>query len=300
MRIRFGGSFAGFDPIILLFTTPGDYTFKKLLYPDHNNYDIMVVGAGGGVGGGLHGTDPANSDYDVFTYGGAGGGGGSFRVKGLMEFLDDETTITVGAAGADGDDGGSDPDASTDGGDGETSQFGGVIAATGGKGGKRSQSLSSEENQLADGGDGGVGGSDTAGGGAIGGVCALNDDPEDPGHHKPGENGRDGGLYVAGGGLIGEGGGGGAGGEVRHDTSSGTWFLFSLPVNGGRGSYNLDGGVYSPYGPPQLVTPSGAPNAFAAKAGRAGGARVTPFNKSNATYGDSRRHGVVVVKLTVE
>lgn len=304
MRIRFGGSFKGFDPIILIFTTPGSYTFKKLLYPDHTNYDVMVIGAGGGVGGGLQGIDPADSNNDVFNYGGAGGGGGSHRVKGLLEFLDDETDIVVGALGANGDDGADVPADSTDGDGGGYSMFGDSIAvASGGAGGKRSQSLSSEENPLADGGESGIGGYGTsAGGGVLGGICAMNDDPENvtPGSHKDGENGQDGSLFLLSNSLVGQGGGGGAGGTIHHLLTEDVWHLTLLPTNGGRGSYNLDGGVYSPYGPTQVVTPSGAPSAIRAKAGRGGGARVTPFNKSNATYGDSGKNGVVVIRLTAE
>ena len=338
MRIQFGGSFKGssvsseggtfkiFEPINILYTTPGDYTFDKTLYPDHTNYDIIVIAGGGGYGGAVHAVDPENSDYDMFVYGGAGGGGGFHRLSGLLELLDDTTDLTVGAAGANGTST-TDPDTATDGSDGEASSFGDIVIASPGLGGKHPVSVSSAENAYADGGEGGMGGISeavdylgTLFAGGFGGICALNDDPEDPGHAKIGESGQNGklvtgpvevgtvtdyigvvhtGVFTKKG-LVGQGGGGGAGGAVRHDTALSSWFLKFNPTNGGRGSYNLDEAVYSPYGPPLGVTPTGAPSPFLAKAGRGGGARITPFNKSNATYGDSPKNGVVIIRLTAE
>lgn len=304
MRIRFAGPFFGLDPIILIFSVPGTYSFDKVQYPDHTKYDVMVVGAGGGYGGGLAGIDPSHSDWDVTNYGGAGGGGGSFRIQGLLSLLEDETEIIVGAAGANGDDGGDDPDASTDGGGGGYSSFGDFVIASGGAGGHSSQTLSYEENQYADGGEGGIGGYGTApGGGVEGGLCGLNDDPENPEpfQHVPATNGQDGPLVPVHGGMSGSGGGGGAGGSIRHIISEDTWELQSpFASYGGRGSYNSDEAVFSPQGPPQFVTPSGAPAPLKAKAGRGGGSRLTPLSKSNATYGDGGKNGVVIIRLTAD
>lgn len=308
MRIHFAGAFSGTDPIILMFATPGTYSFDKTAYPDHNTYEVMAIGAGGGNGGGLAGQDPSNADWQVINFGGAGGGGGSHRLQGLLEILDDTTQVVVGAAGANGTDGGAVPGNSTDGQDGGYSSFGDFIKASGGKGGKRSQTLSSEENMWADGGEGGIGGSITAGGGAAGGICGLNDDPEKSpaGQSTPGVNGANGGLYLldiytVNTGWIGAGGGGGAPGWIRHDTVAGTWERqIPLPTNGGRGSYNMDELVSAPYGSPRNYKPEAAPESYLVLPGIGGGARVTPFNKSNKTYGDSQKNGIVIIRLTAE
>lgn len=302
MRIHLAGSFLGLEPVFLIFTAPGTYSFDKTLYPDHTIYDIMVIGGGGGRGGGLEGQDPNYSNWNNFNYGGSGGGGGSHRLQGLLEILGDTTQVIVGAAGSDGTDGGSNPANATDGGDGEASSFGGFVIATGGKGGKRAQSLSWDDNMLADGGDGGIGGiGSPAGGGGVGGICGLNDDPENPGLSAPGTDGGDGRLYLTTNGIIGEGGGGGAGGSIRHDTNAGTWTR-EMPYStyGGRGSYNSDEAIYAPQGVPEYVTPTGAPLALRGKPGLGGGARITPFNKSNTVYGSARTSGVVVIRLAAE
>lgn len=303
MRIHFAGSFSGLAPTIIMFTSPGTYSFDKTLYPDYAFYDVMVVGAGGGSGGGLEGPDPDHVNWNVINFGGAGGGGGSHRLQGLLEHLANSTEIIVGAAGANGTDGEDVPDNATDGEDGEASSFGDFVKASGGKGGRHSYTLSYNENQIADGGDGGIGNSATAGGGGKGGICGLNNDPEnvEPLTHVAGTNGESGSLVAGSNGMIGGGGGGGAGGSVRYDTDTQAWQLQPpYPTIGGRGSYNPDETVFSPGGYPEYFTPPGSTKPFKAKPGKGGGARVTPLNKSNATYGDSRRDGIVIVRLTAE
>lgn len=299
MRIHLAGPFLGLDPILLMFTSPGTFSFDKTLYPDHTFYDVMVIGSGGGNGGGLLGDDPDHPGTDTVVFGGAGGGGGSHRLQGLLEILGDTTDIIVGAAGADGTDGADVPADSTDGEDGEYSSFGDFIIASGGKGGLRAQTLSADENLGANGGDGGIGRQGfPAGGGGLGGTCGINDPPHVP--ENIGENGQNGKLFLVSGAMVGEGGGGGAGGAVAIAEPDVWLARRPFATDGGRGSYNTDELVFSPYGLHGFYTPAGSPTSFRVKPGRAGGARVTPFNRSNTTYGDSRRNGVVVIRLTAE
>lgn len=302
MRISFAGPLFKLDPVVVRFNVPGTYDFDKTLYPGFTNFELIVIGGGGGHGGGLQGTDPSNEDWDVINFGGQGGGGGSHRIKGLLESLDDVTSVIVGAAGANGDDGGDDPDASTPGEDGEASYFGdsGIMAAGGG-GGYPSKTLSYIENQLADGGKGGLGGTDSPGTGAAGGICGLNNDPEftEENHHTPGTPGEDGGITLVSGGTIGSGGGGGAGGSLRHDETG--WHIQPpIPTRGGKGSWSLDEDITAPGGGPEVYL-SEDDDSINAKPGKAGGARITPIDGSRiVSYGDSEKDGLVAIRLTVE
>lgn len=295
MRIKFSGSIPKLDPILLIYPTPGTFAFAKADYPDHNIYDVIVIGAGGGEGGGLHGNDPDNG-WETYAYGGAGGGGGFHRIRGVLDVLASSIDIIVGAAGAAGTDGADVPADATDGGDGGFSSFGGFVIAGGGEGGKRAQTLSYNENQLADGGSSGVGGRTSAGGAARGGICEFN-------ANIPPEitdfDGADGKLVILADSWVGAGGGGGAGGRLS--LKDGDWQNMSpFPRAGGKGSYNFDELVTVPGSKTQFTDPQGITKPFYGKPGKAGGARATPLTRSMRAFGNSNLDGVVVVYLTVD
>jgi hypothetical protein len=294
MRIKFSGPISRLEPILLTYSSPGTYSLDKTLYPDHTIYDIIVIGGGGGTGGTVHGNDPDNG-WETYAFGGSGGGGGLHRMRGLTEFLDDSTALTVGAAGANGDDAEDDPDAATDGSDGGFSVFGDFIYASGGLGGFHPVTLSANENQVSNGHSGGFGGRTTAGGGALGGTAGVLTMID----LLLGTPGRTGKLFIRAQDIIGQGGGGGAGGAIA--LQSGDWKT-RIPeaTAGGRGSYDNDELVYAPGTPREKQTPIAVDKPYYAKAGRAGGARATPLNKSMISYGNSGAPGAVIILLSTE
>lgn len=291
MRIKFSGSIPKLDPILLIYPTPGTYSFLKADYPDHTIYEVMVIGAGGGRGGDKHGTD-TDSGNETYAYGGSGGGGGFQRKRGALELLDTAITIIVGAAGADGSDG-------SDGDDGEFSEFGDIAIAGGGAGGKYAHTLSpNSENSLANGGSSGVGGQSDAGGHAAGGVCKITVEDISTAGVPSGTPGANGKLVIKSDSWVGAGGGGGAGGMLQ--LQDGIWVCIApTPTPGGKGSYNLDELVSSFGTRTQPTTPVGTNKPYYGKGGKGGGARATPLNKSMRTYGDSGVDGAVIILLTV-
>jgi hypothetical protein len=294
MRIKFSGTIAKLEPVIILFESPGTFSFDKTDYPDHNLFDIIAIGGGGGYGGTAHDNDPDNG-WETYAFGGAGGGGGMHRVQGLTEFLDDTTTVVVGDAGADGTDS-TDPDSTTDGANASESTFGTFVKASGGLGGHRAASLSEDENQLADGGSGGFGGRDDAGGGAAGGICVLVDDDL----FAKGKAGRTGKVFVRADDVIGQGGGGGAGGAIALKDGDWTVRFPKASLHGGNGSYDTDELYFAPGTPRQRQTPLAAHKPYGAKPGKGGGARATILNKSMVTYGNSGQAGAVIIRLDAE
>lgn len=294
MRISLAGPIVRRDPIVLIFDTPGSFSFDKTLYSGYTHYDAIAIGAGGGKGADL-------VSGGIKGFGGEGGGGGFHRRQGLLEILDNTITIVVGAHGAPG-------STASDGEDGETSYFGSIVRATGGFGGKHCTSVATDfPNPGGNGGDGGIGGiSDivtylgTRYAGALGGVAGAYD-PESFGHHMQPTYGMTGNLVVGpvkvgqsltytDDGLIGLGGGGGAGGLQSS---------FPLASAGGKGSYNSEESVFSPGGSPDIyvVAPD---SSYLIIPGKAGGARITPLNGSKISYGDSGKDGVVAIRLTAE
>jgi hypothetical protein len=298
MRLVLGGPIAKTDPVVLVFT--GSTTFDKTLYSDYTNYDVIAIGAGGGRGGGCEGADTNTPANTVRNYGGAGGGGGFHRVRGLLEVLGDSIDVTVGTPGSDGTDG-TDGTDTTNGTDGTYSSFGDFCMASGGKGGKKVVSCSIDENMENDGGNGGLGGQIVAGHGAIGGVAGFVD-PED----SPAAKGMDGLLYTGpyefttgsftAEGLVGEGGGGGTGGIAFIPPAEDWRGHIPWATEGGRGSYNSDEAVFGSRGYP-FLDPD---HYMAIGPGSAGGARITPLNRSTKTYGKSGEPGVVAIRLTKE
>jgi len=295
MRINFQGKIARLEPIVLMYTSPGTYSFDKTLYPDHTIYETIVIGGGGGTGGIVHGNDPDNG-WETYAYGGSGGGGGFARMRGLLEFLADTTTIVVGDAGADGDDAEDDPTLATDGGDGGYSTFGDFINASGGKGGFHAVTLSANEDQIANGNSGGFGGRTAAGGGALGGTDGVVTGGIDVIDGFPGRRGK---LFIRDADIIGQGGGGGAGGAIA--LQDGDWKIrIPKATAGGRGSYDNDELVFAPGTAREKQTPVAIDKPYYAKAGKAGGARATPLNKSMTSYGNSGDPGAVIIRLSVE
>jgi hypothetical protein len=288
MRLELGGSLASLIPIILRYTENGAFVKASYVTAGYTNVDVMVIGAGGGRGGNADGTEPEHS-YHIKNFGGQGGGGGYRRFQGVLEVLPSSVDIVIGGPGADGTDTG-DPDTTTDGGDGGTSSFGGTTFAyaSGGKGGARASTLSWTDPPGGDGGDGGSGEHSDPGHGGAGGLAGTFSGLGAVLGGFPGEDGTLRGFY-------GNGGGGGAGGMAKYDTSPVTRLY---GTQGGKGAYDFaDQSVFGPSGLSFTDPDSGA---LSVGPGKASGARVTPLDGSGTIYGQSGQPGIVVIRLTAE
>jgi len=292
MRFELAGSLVQPDPLVIKFNANQNFDTTKYTAMGYTNFDVICIGGGGGMGGGI---DTGNTGTLVRSYGGAGGGGGLQRVQGLLSALPGSCPVVVGAGGALGTEDPSNVGFTTDGGDGEYSSFNGsTCQASGGKGGKRVQSNSLTVTTQANGGDGGVGGRTAAGGGALGGTAGT---PSATGPGTPGTNGADG-TWI---GNIGQGGGGGAGGVGKYGGGGTTC---NAATSGGKGSYNP--GDTSVYGPGDAPDPDPASSSQNTVPGGAGGGKATPLNGLPYVYGSSygSRHvgdpGTVIIRLTAQ
>ena len=292
MRLELAGSLIRPDPLMIRYSANDDFDTTDYIEQGYTHFDVICIGAGGGMGGGI---DTANTGTLVRNYGGAGGGGGYHRVRGLLSALPASCPVVVGLGGALGTEHDSNPALTTDGGDGGYSSFNtNTCRASGGKGGKRAQSNSLTVTTDADGGDGGIGDRIIAGGGGVGGVAGT---PTATGPGTPGIDGMDGTFFL----NVGEGGGGGAGGVGKYGSGGTTC---NAATAGGRGSYNP--GDTSVYGPADI--PSNCPNSGSVNVmpGGASGAKASPLNGLPTVFGQS--HGVrlpgiigaVVIRLTAE
>ena len=292
MRFELAGSLVHPDPLVIKFTTNQSFDPKTYLDMGYTNFDVICIGAGGGMGGGIN---TGNTGTLVRSPGGAGGGGGLHRVQGLLSALPVTCPVVIGSAGALGTEDVSNPAVTTDGGDGGYSSFNtDTCQASGGKGGKRVQSNSVTVPTQANGGDGGLGGQTIAGGGGKGGTAGT---PSATGPGVAGINGADGTWD----GTIGSGGGGGAGGVGKYGAPPVTC---NAGTAGGKGSYNPgDQSVYGPGNPPSTDNPSGAVNVMS---GGGGGGKTTPVDGLPYVYGSasSRRipssPGAVTIRLTAQ
>jgi hypothetical protein len=171
MRFELAGSLVHPAPIILTFTSSQNFDPTIYIAKGYTNFDVVCIGGGGGMGGGI---DTANAGTLIRSYGGAGGGGGYHRVRGLLSALPSSCPVVVGAGGALGTEHASNPASTTNGGDGGASTFNtNTCRASGGQGGRRVQSNSLTVTTLANGGDGGIGDRIIAGGGGAGGVAGT-------------------------------------------------------------------------------------------------------------------------------
>lgn len=297
MRFELSGSLIRPDPLVIRFTSNQNLDVQKYIDMGYTHFDVICIGAGGGMGGGI---DTANTGTLVRNYGGAGGGGGFHRVKGLLSVLPALAPVVVGAGGTLGAEHASNPASTTDGGDGGASSFNDpTCRASGGKGGKRAQSNSLTVTTQANGGDGGLGNRTAAGGGATGGLAGT---PSSTGPGTAGADGVDGTvfndlLY----GTIGQGGGGGAGGVGKYGSGGTTC---NAATNGGRGAYNPgDTSVYGPGDTPDNDAASGSQNIVP---GGASGAKAAPLNGLPYVFGQSKGTrlagdpGTVILRLTAE
>lgn len=292
MRFELAGSLVRRPPLVLTFLSNASFDTDTYLDLGYTNFEVICIGGGGGMGGGI---DTANTGTLIRSYGGAGGGGGLHRVRGLLSVLPASCPIVVGAGGTLGTEHASDHSQTTDGGDGGYSSFNGTTCqASGGEGGKRVQSNATTVTTQAHGGAGGIGGSIIVGGGGAGGIAGT---PADPGPGTPGVAGVDG-LWD---GIIGSGGGGGAGGVGKYGAGGS---MLNAATSGGKGSYNLgELSVYGPGGTPSTDPGSGA---LLVVPGAAGGAKASPLNKIPSVYGSSKGSrtpsdaGIVVLSLTAE
>lgn len=290
MRLELAGSLVRPDPLVLKFTGNQNFTPATYIQQGYTHFDVICIGAGGGMGGGI---DTANSGTLVRNYGGAGGGGGFHRVRGLLSALPATCPVVVGVGGILGtENNGTNPALTTDGGDGGGSSFNTTTCrASGGKGGKRAQTNSVTVSTQANGGDGGVGNRVIAGGGAAGGVSGT---PSATGPGVLGSAGVDGTFFQD----IGQGGGGGAGGVGKYGG-----ITCNAATAGGRGAYNPgDTSVYGPGDTSHIEPTTGAQNI----PGGASGAKAAPLNGLPTIYGQSKGArvvgdpGFVVVRLTSE
>jgi hypothetical protein len=292
MRFALAGSLIKPDPLLIKFNASQNFDASGYISKGYTNFDVICIGGGGGMGGGI---DTANTGTQVRSYGGAGGGGGLQWVQGLLSGLPAACPVVVGAGGSLGNEDVSNPGFTTDGGDGGYSSFNGTTCqASGGKGGQRVQSNSLTISTSANGGDGGVGGRTAAGGGASGGVVGT---PTATGPGVAGVDGADGTWN----GTIGQGGGGGAGGVGKYGSGGTTC---NAATAGGKGSYNPgDTSVYGPSDAPDTDPGSGSQSVIP---GGASGAKATPLNGLPYIYGASKGTrlpgdpGTVILRLTAQ
>lgn len=291
MRLELAGSLVHPPPLIVQFINGDEFVPEDLIDKGYTDFDVICIGGGGGMGGGI---DTANTGTLVRSFGGAGGGGGLHRVQGLLSALPALCPVVVGAGGAVGSEHVSDPGLTTDGADGGYSSFNGdTCRASGGKGGKRVQANSLTVTTQADGGQGGLGDRIIAGGGSDGGIAGI---PTALGPGTPGEDADDGAWN----GIVGSGGGGGAGGVGKY---GGGGVTCNAATKGGRGSYNPgDTSVYGPGGDPTVDTVStGALNTVP---GFASGAKAAPVNNQPLVFGKSAptrlpgEPGAVFIRIT--
>ena len=290
MRLELAGSLVQPEPLVIRFDANSNFNTPTYLDLGYTHFEVICIGAGGGMGGGI---DTANTGTLIRSYGGAGGGGGFHRVRGLLSALPVSCPVVVGVGGALGAEHASNPAATTDGGDGGSSTFNNnTCRASGGKGGRRVQSNSLTVTTQANGGDGGIGNRTNAGGGATGGTAGT---PTATGPGTLGTAGADGTLFN----NIGKGGGGGAGGVGKYGG-----ITCNAATFGGRGSYNPgDTSVYGPGDAPGNDASSGAVNVVP---GGASGAKAAPLNGLPTVYGQSQgvrapgNPGVVILRLTAE
>jgi hypothetical protein len=291
MRLELAGSLVLPKPLVKKFNANTLFDVASYIDMGYTHFDVICIGAGGGMGGGI---DTAGLGTAVRNYGGAGGGGGFHRVRGLLSALPSSCPVVVGVGGAVGNDHSSNAASTTDGSDGGYSSFNtDTCKASGGKGGKRAKSNSLTVTTDADGGDGGVGKRTIAGGGAAGGQAGI---PTSSGPDFPGTDGTDGTFFQ----NVGQGGGGGAGGVGKYGTGT----THNAATSGGRGAYNPGNtAVYGPGDTPGNDTPSGAQNIVP---GGASGAKASPVNGLPTVYGQSKGEklpgdpGTVIIRLTAE
>jgi len=309
MRLELSGSINALQPIVLIFTDSG--TFNAGDYQDmgYTNFDVIIIGGGGGRGGNTYGEDTEHPGSYVKTFGGEGGGGGFLRVKGLVSSLASTMDIVVGQGGAPGTDSIEaepfDPDATTAGEDGGYSQFFGgdtttAAACRGGFGGQPSISRSRDVSTNANGGAGGYPAMGTGGAGGEAEIIAGGGG----GGNTPPTRGENGVLNHS---LLGSdtsdwwggGGGGGPGGieTVTPGSPPTDGITSGLSEQGGRGSYSVnDESVYAMGGDDLTDHETGA---LRVVPGFGGGARITPLNHSYKVYGRSGQPGVIAIRLTV-
>jgi hypothetical protein len=290
VRVELSGSILQPPPLTVKLLDGVDFVPQQYIDQGYTDFEVLVIGAGGGTGGGIK---TGNTGTQIRSYGGAGGGGGLHRVRGVLSALPAACPVVVGMGGDPGLDHVSDPALATDGQDGGYSSFNDNTArASGGEGGRKVTTNSVTVSSQGNGGAGGIGDRILAGGGGAGGVAGT---PTATGPGTAGTAGANGSWD----GVIGEGGGGGAGGV-------GTYLgvTANAATAGGRGSF--DSGDTSVYGvgtsASSDTSDSGAANIVP---GGAGGARATPLNHLPTDYGDSfgtrlkGQDGYIAIQLSV-
>jgi Glycine-rich domain len=292
-RFELSGTLYLPDPIVLTFAANQNFIPATYLALGYKYFDVIVIGAGGGAGGGI---DSANTGNLIRSYGGGGGGGGLHRVQGLLSQLPATVPVVVGVGGARGNNHASNVSLVTDGGNGGFSSFNTNTAqASGGAGGFGVRANSTTVDPQGWGGSGGLGGRTAYGGGGSQGWTYANPSLTTP---LTAMNGGDG-AYANG---IGAGGGGGGGGQGKYGAAPN---LYLTSGAGGRGSYNstdlsyygsgqaiaVDGGLTSPF---PAIIPGGG-----------GGGKATLLNGLPTVYGSGKGYaagdpGIVVLRLTAE
>jgi len=259
------------NPIVKI-TTPNltDFGFfdkTKYEMVGYKNYEVMLVGGGGGDSG------KCTSATDYVAYKAGGGGGSTIRVGGLLANLFPLTAYWVGAAGEHGYDAG-DGQYPGSGDDGRATQWGGqdgtdciARGGLGGLSGTIDRMAGGTSWQRSEGGDGGTPDPDlgTGGGGGLGN----------------GSNGNWGTSGI----FSGSRGGGGAEGKMKING-----VIQEVAGNGGDGC--VGGGSAFASGQDQ----------WSSNGGRGGGGDIEPLTGVSEKYGSyatgSNPGGVLVIKMS--
>ena len=93
MRFELAGSLVHPDPLVIKFTTNQNFDPSTYIDMGYTDFDVICIGAGGGMGGGIN---TGNTGTLVRSPGGAGGGGGLHRVQGLLSALPVTCPVVIG------------------------------------------------------------------------------------------------------------------------------------------------------------------------------------------------------------
>lgn len=279
------------------YTQNGTFNRDLAIMAGYTDFDVLVVGAGGGASGKANGRTTDNKANALYPSGG-GGGGALRRMASLLSLPSSKMSVAVGKAGTDGANSGNGVKAGN-GTTGGSSSFNSWVAygGKGGVGGMLRVGLAGSINeiQVQYGGDGGVT--------SVGGIPGEGQRGHSQQGGGTGSNPQAVGPIIAAGGLndgvwdapqTGPGQGGGGGGGVGSFMHNGSWA--DRAYSGARGSTPGNSTVGN-YGAPGS-SPSGE------NGGGAGGANIQPLDGVANRFGMGRpnslgsTNGVVILKLS--
>lgn len=266
--------------VVLVYDTPGSYTFTTPACATTVEY--LVVGGGGG-GGGIGGYGEGENGGSAFA-GAGGGGAGGFRTGTYSVTPSQPYTIVVGTGGSAG-------VHTIDGGNGGDSSFSDVTAAGGGGG---ASSPTPYDDGLA-GGSGGGGRYNSYGTGGAGNTPATI-----PAQGNKGGNGASSGYGAGGGGGASSAGANGITGGIGGNGGAGsansiTGISITYAGGGGGGGYGARGGAGGAGGGGSAPASRGAGNPGANGLGGGGGG-ATGSSAGDAFSGGEGGCGIVIIK----